>query len=96
MHLCAHHHRLLHEGGYGLARGPGGRLRFTRPDGTAIPAVPDLAAGSRQRLGPENRRRGLEITADTPTRRWDGRRLDLPLAIDALVAADARLEDAHV
>jgi hypothetical protein len=87
---------LLHEGGYGLARAPDRTLSFTRPDGTAIPAAPDLVAGSRQGLRAENRRRGLEITPDTPRRHWDGTRLDLSLAIDALVDSDARLEEAHV
>lgn len=96
VHLCAHHHRLLHEGGYGLTRAPDQTLRFTCPDGTAIPAAPELAAGSRQRLRAENRRRGPEITPDTPSRHWDGSRLDLPLAIDALVSSDPRLEEAHV
>ncbi|MCU1453856.1 MAG: endonuclease [Acidimicrobiales bacterium] len=33
--LCSRHHHLVHEGGFGLARGPDG-LRVTRPDGTVI------------------------------------------------------------
>jgi hypothetical protein len=95
VHLCGHHHRLLHEGGYGLIRGPHRTLRFTRPDGTTIPAVPEVAVGSRQRLRAENRGHGLAITPNTTARHWDGSRLELPLAIDALVASDTRLEEAH-
>ncbi|MCU1454303.1 MAG: endonuclease [Acidimicrobiales bacterium] len=34
--LCTRHHHLVHEGGYGLARAPDGRLEFRRPDGTQI------------------------------------------------------------
>ena len=33
--LCRHHHRLVHEGGFGVAR-HGGELQFTRPDGSKI------------------------------------------------------------
>jgi hypothetical protein len=37
--LCRHHHRLVHEGGFGLSGVPG-RLTFHRPDGRVLPAVP--------------------------------------------------------
>ena len=33
--LCGFHHRLVHEGGYGLRRTDDGLFIFTRPDGTA-------------------------------------------------------------
>jgi hypothetical protein len=38
--LCGRHHRLLHEGGYGLRATDDGALVFTRPDGERIPDVP--------------------------------------------------------
>lgn len=38
--LCGRHHRLLHEGGYGLKRTDDGALVFTRPGGERIPDVP--------------------------------------------------------
>ena len=38
--LCSHHHHLVHEGGYGAARDPAGRLHFTRPNGSEIEARP--------------------------------------------------------
>ena len=41
--LCSFHHRLVHEGGYGV-RVDEGEIRFTRPDGGVIPA-----AGKEQR-----------------------------------------------
>jgi hypothetical protein len=35
--LCSYHHRLLHEGGYGIRRDYRGELYFVRADGRAIP-----------------------------------------------------------
>ena len=93
--LCAYHHRLIHEGGYRLTRGPDQTLIFRRPDGRPIPATPDPSAGTPGRLHADNRRHGLDITSDTTRRRWDGSRLDLALAIDGLVWADPRLNDTH-
>lgn len=37
--LCHHHHRRVHEGGYGLTVEADGTLRFTKPDGAHIPNV---------------------------------------------------------
>ena len=42
--LCRHHHRLVHEGGFGVKRIANGALRFTRPDGQAIAEHPRLPA----------------------------------------------------
>ena len=42
--LCRRHHRLVHEGGFGVERIAAGALRFTRPDGRVIaehPRLPD-------------------------------------------------------
>jgi HNH endonuclease len=93
--LCAYHHRLIHEGGYGLTRGRDQTLIFRRPDGRPIPPAPAPTAGRPARLHADNRRHGLDITSDTTSRRWDGGRLDLALAIDGLVWADPRLNDAN-
>jgi hypothetical protein len=38
-----------------------------------------------------NRRHGLQLKPDTCASHWMGDRLDLPLTVDALVAADVRL-----
>ena len=35
--LCTHHHRRLHEGGFGIVREEGGTLRFVTDDGRTIP-----------------------------------------------------------
>jgi hypothetical protein len=39
VYLCSHHHRLVHEGGFGVERDGPDSIRFRRPDGRAIPAV---------------------------------------------------------
>jgi len=44
--LCRRHHRLVHEGGFGVERSAGGAMRFTRPDGSVItehPRLPDAS-----------------------------------------------------
>ena len=38
VHLCGYHHRLLHEGGYRIARTAGGGIAFHRRDGRPIQA----------------------------------------------------------
>jgi hypothetical protein len=35
--LCSYHHRLLHEGGFGIRRGEDGAIHFQRADGRVIP-----------------------------------------------------------
>jgi uncharacterized protein DUF222/HNH endonuclease len=92
--LCRFHHRLLHEGGYTLERaGRHGELRFRRPDGRALPDVPSPPGGRVDGLQSRNAARGVEVAPDTCASEWLGDRLDLGLAIDALVANDPRLEE---
>ena len=40
--LCRHHHRLLHEGGFGVLAKAGGTIVFRRPDGRRLEAAPRL------------------------------------------------------
>ncbi len=90
--LCRFHHRLVHEGGYTLEHAHGGgELRFRRPDGQPIPAVPEAESVERGELPSSNHRRGLQIRPDTCASRWAGDRLDLALTVDALVGSDPRL-----
>jgi hypothetical protein len=44
--LCRRHHRLVHEGGFGLEKIADGRIHFTRPDGRAIDDHPRLPGGT--------------------------------------------------
>lgn len=88
--LCRRHHRALHEGRWRITVGSGGSggsgaLRFTDPHGRVLETGPVCARGDPSRPVGANRQLGLEIGADTCVPRWAGERMDLGLAIDALV-----------
>jgi hypothetical protein len=86
--LCSFHHRLVHEGGYGVRRTDDGLYVFTRPDGTRVERngarcfrgnVASLQSHLRT-LEPE-----LAITADTAKCRWRGETMDYGQAIEAML-----------
>jgi hypothetical protein len=77
--LCRRHHRLVHEGGYGVDR----RGRFFYPWGQPLDDVPPLPRGDPRDLLDRNRH--LPIDADT-CEPGDGEELDLSDAVDALLA----------
>ena len=98
--LCSQHHRLVHEGGYGV-RMNAGEIEFTRPDGRVIPPAGTAhtgcfrgntsaasgdprAANGARRLKAFNAARGLAIDAGTARCRWGGERMDYDIAIDGL------------
>jgi Domain of unknown function (DUF222)/HNH endonuclease len=81
VHLCHHHHRLLHEGGYTLARGDAGTLTFRRPDGKRIVACPPPPRGHTAAL----RARHPTIAHDACRSLSEGERMDLALGVDALL-----------
>jgi hypothetical protein len=76
--LCGHHHRVLHEGGYRITCGTGGRLIFRRRDGRPILECPDRTRRAQARTLPATRRPDAcaPISHD---------RLDLELAVDAML-----------
>jgi hypothetical protein len=85
--LCRRHHRAVHEEGYCVARAPDGALRFTRPDGRALPDVPVAPAVPADPVGALERRHaadGLRLHARTACPAWLGERLDVGWAIDVL------------
>jgi Domain of unknown function (DUF222)/HNH endonuclease len=90
--LCAYHHRLVHEGGYGLERRPGGALRFRRRDGRPLPTAPTMPRGARHELLRRHRERGLAITAETCAPRC-GEPLHLNWVVGGLADADPRLRE---
>jgi hypothetical protein len=79
---CRHHHRLLHEGGFGLERTGDGVLRFTDPDGKHIPEVPPARpSGDAFELMSRNEENGIRITPRTPVPGWLGEKMDEDLVI---------------
>jgi hypothetical protein len=87
--LCRHHHRLVHEGGYGVrmtAHGPA----FTDPTGrTLAPAVETRFRGNVFALELANRRNGLEIGPQTPIPLWEGERMDDGMAVEGLLQMES-------
>ena len=81
--LCRYHHRLIHEGGFGLER-RGDSLVFTTPRGYPIPASPRLRGESCGVLGRDNRRSGVDPGPDTTLSGSMGDRYDLHMAVDAV------------
>jgi hypothetical protein len=83
--LCGRHHRLLHEGGYGLRVADDGALRFTRSDGELIPQVPaPFALTDHPVRVLEEANRRLGVSAETHRSRWDGAAPDYCTAIELL------------
>jgi hypothetical protein len=79
--LCRHHHRLVHEGGYGLTVLGPGRFRFTRPDGQVIPdspTPPPVKHAGLRRYAP-----AAGATTIVPT--WSGEPLDLEYVVWAVL-----------
>jgi hypothetical protein len=82
--LCRHHHRLVHEHGFGVERAADSRIRFSRPDGRIIEEHPQLpASGSVEGLQRNNRETGEAIDAAS----WiiPGETLDYGMAIEGLM-----------
>jgi hypothetical protein len=77
----------VHEEGFGIARGPDGELRFSRPDGRAlaiVPARPPAPADPVGDLVAEQRAAGLTLHARTACPIWYGERVDVAYALDVL------------
>jgi uncharacterized protein DUF222/HNH endonuclease len=82
--LCSYHHRLVHEGGFGVERLGRRGVRFRRPDGRPIPE----AARSVRLAGPDLRARhrldGVCVDPNACMPRSMGDRLDYDLTIMGL------------
>ncbi|CAA0099910.1 Uncharacterised protein [Halioglobus japonicus] len=83
--LCRHHHRLVHEGGYGLALESNEPV-FTTPDGRLIPSGPDRRfSGNVFALSTANKRQQINIDAGTLVPLWYGENMDDGMAVDGLI-----------
>ena len=87
--LCWAHHRLLHEGGFTLAR-EDGQLVFRRPDG-AIVQEPEPNKPRGPGIIERNDAAGLAIDAETMPR-WTGDLMDRDIAVHVLLQRDDLLE----
>jgi len=80
--LCRRHHRLVHEGGFGVHSESAGDIHFTYPDGRIMPYAPDgRFSGNVVAMEQRNRDNGLEITHETLACRWTGEQMDYSLAV---------------
>ena len=86
--LCRYHHRLVHEGGYGLAV-HNKEFLFTRPDGVVLPQVPPLPRPTMD-IETVNQQHGLAIDADTGVTLWDGHPMDHHMAVAGMVQSQTR------
>ena len=86
MLLCGHHHRLVHEGGFGVTRKGDGSLVFRRPDGRVVPSVPSPSRGNCAELQSRNREAGLDITPRASMPLGRGEPFDRELAVAGLLA----------
>jgi hypothetical protein len=63
--LCRHHHRLVHEEGFGCERTDGGGVVFRHPSGRVLPEHVPLERGDYLRIAFGNVRAGLTLTPRT-------------------------------
>jgi hypothetical protein len=85
--LCRHHHRLVHEGGFGCHRTADGKIRFDGADGRPIPdagRLPPLRQPIELGKHLQARREDLYVDASTCVTRFDDPRIDWNLAVGAL------------
>jgi hypothetical protein len=87
--LCRRHHRLVHEGGFGVSHNRVGAIEFTYPDGREMKTGPDgRFRGNVVSIKAGNRDRGLDITPETLPPRWLGEEMDYSLAVTVLQSSE--------
>ncbi|MFT7564697.1 MAG: hypothetical protein ACI8ZT_002354, partial [Bacteroidia bacterium] len=88
--LCRHHHRLVHEGGFGVLTGPDNSIKFTAPDRQIIPDCPETRfRGNVSTLTAENVISGLQIDSKTTIPKWYGERMDDQMAVEGLIQRES-------
>jgi hypothetical protein len=87
--LCKRHHRLVHEGGFGVHVGAGNEIWFSYPGGATLPATADgrFRGNARQVLS-LSEEKGLEITARSLWTEWTGEPIDYNYAQGILAQYD--------
>ncbi|RLB44955.1 MAG: hypothetical protein DRJ42_31035 [Deltaproteobacteria bacterium] len=86
--ICPAHHRLIHEGGFSVARTFGRGARFSDPDGRAIalaPQKPVVAQDALINLRAANENAGAVIDEHTSESEWCGERADYDYMVARLM-----------
>jgi hypothetical protein len=87
--LCHFHHRLVHEGGFGVQAGMDGDFQFTDAHQVVIPTAPrSTFRGNVTELINRNRDGQLNINPGTPIPYWLGERMDDGMAVEALLSLE--------
>jgi hypothetical protein len=84
VHICRHHHRLIHEGGFSVIRSTDGTLRFFTPKGNWI-ADYHTNPGADEPVESGNQRFGIRVDPWTVASQWDGKPMDLGSAVEGLL-----------
>jgi len=80
--LCRHHHRLVHEGGFGICTSTQGVIEFSNPTGEIIPTgPPGNSRGNVWSLFEQHSTSGIHITPKTAQSLWLGEKMDDDLAV---------------
>jgi hypothetical protein len=86
VHLCSHHHRLVHEGGFRVERSGPHSIEFRRPDGRPIPRVGPRMRATGPTLECQEHGRRASIDEFTCMPRSAGDPLDYGIAVEGLLA----------
>jgi hypothetical protein len=87
--LCRRHHRLVHEGGFGVGCNSAGTITFTYPDGREMATGPDSRfRGNVVAIKVNNRNHGLDIHSGTLPPLWRGEKMDHSLAVLGLISRE--------
>jgi hypothetical protein len=92
--LCRHHHRLVHDEGYGIVKDAAGNPVFCTPAGRGMARalhpqfqaeVKDVPAETFLAIEREHEELGLEIDDRTAVTAWLGESMDYGMAVGALL-----------
>jgi hypothetical protein len=87
--LCRRHHRLVHEGGFGVHSGAGNEIWFSYPTGDTLPATADgRFRGNAELVRVLSAEKDLEITPRTLPPEWDDGPMDYNCAQQLLEQYD--------
>lgn len=86
LYLCHFHHKLVHEGGYGVTR-DGDDFVFYSPEGTPVIPNPTASRSHSGTVESENARNGVTVEPYGLFSGWDGERMRLEYVMGALAEA---------